>query len=78
MPDLKITRADLNERNEYVGDASGVDGHIIIEADLGTVLFKGAVRARLIAAQFVFTNSTRRFCARPASVALSATGLSWP
>lgn len=47
MPDLKITRADLNERNEYVGDASGVDGHIIIEADLGTVLFKGAVRARL-------------------------------
>ena len=47
MADLIITSADLNERNEYVGDASNVDGSIIIEAGLGTVRFKGLVRARL-------------------------------
>lgn len=38
--------ADLNERNEYVGDVFNVEGSIYIEADLGEVVFKNHIYAR--------------------------------
>lgn len=48
LPTFKITRADLNDRNEYVGatDVSDYDGHIEIDADLGCVKFRASISAK--------------------------------
>ena len=48
MPNLIITKADLDETGLYVGAAGNVecDGSIIIEAELGTVRFAASVNAK--------------------------------
>ena len=45
---LNITKADLNERNEYIGatDVSDFAGHIEIAADLGRVKFKASIAVK--------------------------------
>lgn len=46
MNTTKITRADLNERNEYKASASlAVEGHLEIEEGLGCVRFAGSLSA---------------------------------
>ena len=46
MKILTITKSDLNERNEYAASESlNFEGHIQIEADLGTVAFRACLRA---------------------------------
>jgi hypothetical protein len=42
---LHITKADLNERNEYKGASVSAAGHIEIAANLGCVKFHGSVTA---------------------------------
>jgi len=48
LPTLKITKADLNDRNEYIGatDVSDYAGHIEIDADLGWVKFAASIVAK--------------------------------
>ena len=48
LPTLKITRADINDRNEYIGatDVSDYAGHIDIDADLGWVIFTASIGAK--------------------------------
>ena len=46
METLKITKADLNERNEYTRSRDlEFEGHIEIEASLGWVFVLGFIRA---------------------------------
>ena len=40
-----ITKADLNDKNEYIEDSLIFDGHIQIEANLGYVSFRLALKA---------------------------------
>jgi len=55
MNTIKITKADINEKNEYKGGAIGeyynhADTHVEIEADLGWVVFKAIyVKGRILA-----------------------------
>ena len=47
MKTLKITKADLNEQNEYIkSDSLEFDGHVQIEADLGYVRFRCYLSAK--------------------------------
>ena len=47
MLDRILTRADLNERNEYAAsDSLHVDGSLTIPAELGTVYFRGSLTDR--------------------------------
>ena len=46
METLKITKADLNERNEYIRSRDlEFEGHIEVEASLGWVTVLGLIRA---------------------------------
>jgi len=48
MKTLKITKADLDQNNTYIGSETVTDwsGHIEIEANLGSVRFPGRVSAK--------------------------------
>ena len=53
MKTITITKADLNENNEYQGDVSNVISHIEIEANLGWVKFKSILTTGRIRSQAV-------------------------